>query len=203
MPELQLQLSDDSLAVSLGEYTTSAPFAEIMPKKTTWRHIYEDAPAYGRELFEKTFRDEGMRSLLTAMPTNERLVLVTSDPRVALIPWEYLRDQNNKLLASRLNLVRGIPEAQRKDGFPFAGPLEIVAIPVSPVDEPQVLNTEREWRRLVEAVSVTTPTKALTVKRGRPPTLTQMERALNSQATTIIHFMGHSTSDEGKGLLAF
>ena len=67
MPELQLQLSDDSLAVTLGEYTTSVPFAEIRPKKTTWRHIYEDAPAYGRELFEKTFRDE------SAEQTIERL----------------------------------------------------------------------------------------------------------------------------------
>src|SRR5258708_37825312 len=51
-----------------------------------------------------------------------------------------------------------------KDNFTFTGSLELIAIPVSPVDDPHVLNTEREWKNLVEAVTVTNPLKSLTKK---------------------------------------
>jgi len=201
MLELHLQRTDDTLTVMFGEKSTSLPLADIALNATTWERIYEDAAAYGRELFDKTFRDEQLRSLLANLPANERLLLVTEDPLVAAIPWEYLRDQDNKLVASRLNFVRGLPGARRRDDFSFVDPLEIVAIPVSPVDESRVLNTEREWKNLIE--SVTKPGKALTAKRVRPPTLSQMERSLNSQCTSLVHFMGHSSSRAGKAVLAF
>src|SRR5205085_11875025 len=112
-----------------------------------------DAAVYGSDLFKKAFRDEQMHTLLASLPANERLLLVADDPQVASIPWEYLRDQNDKLLAARLNFVRGIPEKERRDSFSFNSSLEIVAIPVSPVDETRVLNVEREWKDLVEAVT--------------------------------------------------
>ncbi len=189
--------------MTLGEHSTSIPLAEIVPGASNWQRIYDDAVAYGRDLFDQTFRDEQMRTMLASLPANERLVLVADDPLVASIPWEYLRDQNGKLLAARLNFVRGLPQERRRDSFSFVGPLEIVAIPVSPVDEPRVLNTEREWRDLVEAVTVTSPPKSLTLKRVRPPTRNQMERSLGRQGTSIVHFMGHSASRDGKALLVF
>lgn len=201
MPELHLQRTDDTLTIKLGEHSASIPLADIVPNTSTWQHIYDDAAAYGRELFEKTFRNEQVYAVLAALSTNERLLLVADDPLVAAIPWEYLRDRDNKLLASRLNFVRSIPLSERRDRFMLAEPLEIIAIPVSPVDEPRTLNTEREWKNLVAAVSRSA--KALTVRRVRPPTLTQMERELKNQGTTIVHFMGHSSSHDGKGLLAF
>src|SRR6266487_5111186 len=151
MPELHLQRSGSTLEVILGERQSSFPLTDVALSATTWEHIYDDAAAYGRELFDKTFRDEQLRTMLANLPANERLVLVAEDPVVAAIPWEYLRDRNNKLLASRLNVVRGVPEAQRRDDPLFACPLEIIAIPVSPVDEPRVLNVEREWKNLAEA----------------------------------------------------
>jgi hypothetical protein len=100
---------------------------------------------------------------------------------VAAVPWEYLRDPDGRLLAARLNLVR--------------------AIPVAPVDDRRPLNTEGEWQRVVEAVSQLG--KALTVTCVRPPTLSQLERTLSREHTTIVHFMGHSDSRDGKGYLSF
>ena len=148
------------------------------------------------------------RSLLTALlalRSNERLVLVAEQPKVAAIPWEYLRDLNNTLLASRLNLVRCVPEGQRRGQVSLKGPLKIVAVPVSPVDESRVLNTEREWRRLVETVTGKTPEEApgkvLTLTRVRPPTLAQMEQTLPGQGITMVHFMGHSRTNKGKSVL--
>jgi tetratricopeptide (TPR) repeat protein len=203
MLELCLQRTGDHLTVALGEHSATFPLAEIVPGASNWQRIYDDAVAYGRDLFDHTFRDEPMRALLANLPANERLVLVAEDPLIANIPWEYLRDQNGKLLAARLNVVRSLPEERRRESFSMAGPLEIVAIPVSPVDEQRVLNTEREWRDLVKAVTVTSPPKSLTLKRVRPPTLTQMERSPGRQGTSIIHFMGHSASRDGKAFLVF
>jgi CHAT domain len=143
------------------------------------------------------------RTLLSSLPSHERLLLVADDPLLASIPWEYLRDQNDKLLAARLNFVRGIPQEHRRESFSLAGPLEIVAIPVSPIDEPRVLNVEGKWQRLVQAVTAITPQKSLTLRRVRPPTRTQMERSLERQGTALVHFMGHSASRAGKAFLEF
>src|SRR5260221_13710793 len=103
MLELHLQRTGDLLTFTLGEKSTSVSFADVAPTVKTWERIYEDAIAYGRKLFEQTFRDEQLRTTLANLPANERLLLVADDPLVAAIPWEYLRDQNDKLLASRLN----------------------------------------------------------------------------------------------------
>src|SRR2546426_714904 len=189
MLELHLQHNGSMLDVIFGEYKSSFPLADVAQNATTWEDIYDNAVAYGRDLFDKTFRDEQVRTILSNLPANERLLLVAEDPLIAAIPWEYLRDSNGKLLASRLNFVRTIPEAQRRENFSFAGPLEIVAIPVSPVDEPRVLNVEREWKDLVEAVTTSAPAEALTLKRVRPPTRSDMAGSLNRRATSIVHFM--------------
>src|SRR6266849_5454845 len=111
MPELHLRSTGELLTIALGESITSIPFADVAFNEAKAEHIHEDAIAYGRDLYEKTFRNEQIRALLANLPVGERLLLVADDPLVATIPWEYLRDQNNKLLASRLNFVRGIPEA--------------------------------------------------------------------------------------------
>src|SRR2546421_10530999 len=203
MPELHLQRTGNELTITLGEQSTTLPFAGVALHADTWESIYKDATAYGRDLFEKTFCDEQLRTRLASLPANERLLLVADDPLVASIPWEYLRDQNNRLLASRLNFVRGLPEAHRRESFTFSGPLEIIAIPVSPVDEPRILNVEREWKNLVEAVTTGAPAEALTLRRVRPPTKSDMAGALNRRASAIVHFMGHSASHQGKAWLVF
>lgn len=86
MPELHLQRTDSILTVTLGEQSASIPFADVVPNASTWQHIYDDAAAYGRDLFDKTYRYEQMRTMLTNMPTNERLVLIADDHLVGIRP---------------------------------------------------------------------------------------------------------------------
>ncbi len=118
MAELHLKRTDDILTVTFGEHNLSVPWADVALKKGTGQHIYDDAGEYGRTLFGHVFRDESLRSALLALRSNERLVLVTEQPEVAAIPWEYLRDPNNNtLLALRLNLVRGVPEGSAAARF--------------------------------------------------------------------------------------
>src|SRR5262245_36610715 len=123
MPELVLKLAGDTLQVSLAGRSASLPWASVAPAEHTWERIYDDAAGYGRELFDKTFADEGLRGALANLGPGERLLLVAEDPLVAAVGWEYLRDAGGRLLAGRLNLVRGLPEAQRRAApAPAAGP---------------------------------------------------------------------------------
>src|SRR5207248_8625843 len=117
MPELHLQRTDDILTIRLSEQSAPISWTAVAPDATTGRRIYDDAIAYGKDLFEKTFPAGPLREALTGLPTNERLVLVIDEPSVAAIPWEYLRDpegnQKGRLLAGRLNLVRSVPGARQ------------------------------------------------------------------------------------------
>ena len=56
MPELHLRRIGELLTVTLGENTTPIPFTDIAPDEEMWQRIYEDASAYGRELFGRAFR---------------------------------------------------------------------------------------------------------------------------------------------------
>ena len=76
MPELHLQRTDDILTIRLGEQSASVPWAAVAPDATTGQRIYDDATAYGKDLFEKTFPAGPLREALTTLRANERLVLV-------------------------------------------------------------------------------------------------------------------------------
>src|SRR5947209_5321427 len=114
MAELHLKRTDDTLTVTFGEHSASVSWSDVALKKDTGQRIYDDAGEYGRMLFGQVFRNEPLCSALLALRSNERVVLVAEQSEVAAIPWEYLRDSNHTLLASRLNLVRGVPVGQRR-----------------------------------------------------------------------------------------
>ena len=200
MPELHLQRAGDTLTARFEEHTTALPWAEVAPNEQMRERVKKDARGYGRTLFEQLFHEGPLRTMLTTLRRNERFLLVMDQPEVAELPWEYLRGPDNKLLASRLNFVRNVPEAERSPTSPHTRHLDIVALSISPVDELRVLNTEREWRHLIGAV--TGASRALTLTRVRPPTLRQMEQTFNGNMS-IVHFMGHSDSTDGEGFLIF
>jgi hypothetical protein len=88
MPELLLQSTGELLSITLSENVTSIPLADVAFKEAIAERIYDDAAAYGRDLFDKTFHDAQTRTMLTNFPANESLLLVADDPRIAAIPWE-------------------------------------------------------------------------------------------------------------------
>src|SRR5579884_3707031 len=126
MPELHLQRTGENLAsltITLGDISASLPWADVAPDEMMGQRIYFDAVKYGHDLFDTTFRDESLRTALSNLRTNERLVLVTTDQPIASIPWEYLREPDDRLLATRLTLVRSVPEARANPGLDFTKPL--------------------------------------------------------------------------------
>ena len=73
---MHLQRAGDQLTVTLGEQTVSVPITDMIPDASTWQRIYDDAVAYGRELFDRTFRDEQMRTLLAKRTNYPRIMFM-------------------------------------------------------------------------------------------------------------------------------
>jgi hypothetical protein len=196
MLELTLRCEADQLVLALGDSTARVAWAAVAFSEAAQGALRQDAAVYGRCLFETAFSGETLRTALREARPGTRLLLVTEDPSIAEIPREYLRD-GETLLAGRLNLVRGLPENRRLDARPFAGTLEMLGIPVSPIDEPRVLNTETEWTHLVSAV--TAAGKALKLTRVRPPTIGAVERALDpARALSSFTLWGTAAAPTGK-----
>src|SRR5690348_8304017 len=122
MPELHLQRTGENLAtltITLGDISASIPWTDIASDETTGQRIYLDTVNYGRDLFDKTFRDESLRTALSNLRTTERLVLATADQSIASLPWEYLREPDGRLLATRLTLARSVPGARPNPDLDF------------------------------------------------------------------------------------
>jgi hypothetical protein len=60
MLELHHQHTGDQLTVTLGQYCTTISLVEIVIGTSKWHCIYDDAVAYGRELFDRTLHEEQM-----------------------------------------------------------------------------------------------------------------------------------------------
>jgi len=208
MPELRLTRTETQLLVQLNEQQGAVDWNRFIRFTTARNQLSDNAASYGRELFDVVFADATLRQSLLGLPTGTRLQIVSADSQIAAVGWEYLRTPEDRLVAATQSLVRGLSAGEHAalavPPFPWAsapGGLAIVAAPVDPVDDPQPLQTEAEWKHLVDAVRHADRCVALT--RVRPPTLTQLGRMLNPQCCTIVHFMGHSNSRDGRSLLIF
>src|SRR5437868_15440045 len=104
MPELAMQRTGDALEVTFGEHRGSVLWTAVAPDATMGQRIYDDAIAYGKELFEKTFPAGPLRTALGALRANERLELVIDDALVQAIHWEDLGDPRRRLLSGRISL---------------------------------------------------------------------------------------------------
>lgn len=85
--------------------------------------IFEDPAAYGKKLYAALFPPQSIaQKALATMP--ERLLIVTSEPLLDAIPWEYIYgpygvddpnapDYTENFLVLECPFVRGLPIAQR------------------------------------------------------------------------------------------
>jgi hypothetical protein len=74
--------------------------------------MHDDAAGYGRALFDAAFQDDGLRDAVSLL--DEGRLLLVAKGRPAQIGWEYLRDPGGNLLAGRVDLVRALPEGDRR-----------------------------------------------------------------------------------------
>jgi tetratricopeptide (TPR) repeat protein len=206
MPELRLTHQGDHLHIQLGARQTQVEWRRFVALAGDAVRLANDPAGYGRELYTLVFADAALRAAVESLSSGARLLLVSDDEQIGAAGWEYLRDGEDRLVAGRLSLVRGLAAGAVRAGAAYQLPaaparVEIVAVVAAPVNDAQALDTEGEWKQLHGAV--VKAGKAVRLTRVRPPTLATMSRTINPNACSIVHFMGHSNSVEGRSVLYF
>jgi len=111
----------------------------------------ENPLAYGEAVFRALFPADTLAAQALAHRP-ERLLLVTTEPEVQMVPWEYAYGPDGFVVLNT-PFVRGILPDKRIDPPPNLGGLHIVAVPSNPLSkELEALNIEGEWQRLCEVV---------------------------------------------------
>jgi len=160
----------------------------------------DDPVAFGKAVYLTLFPSGTVaRHALEIMP--ERILLVTPDKDLDVIPWEYAYSSDG-FLVTQCHFVRGLPTDQRIDPPMLDNGLHIVAIPSSPLStELPPLNIDGEWQRLKEIIKAVP--SAVTLERTRPPTIEQLRTLLVNRRQRVVHFMGHGGQDEAGAILCF
>ncbi len=139
----------------------------------------------------------------------ERLVLVTTDPGLEAVPWEYTYgcygDEGETVagfLVLECAFLRSIAQSARVAPVALQTGLHIVAVPSNPLShEIEPLDIDSEWMRLKEII-YDVP-YAVTLERTRPATLEKTRQLLANQKGRVLHFMGHGGLNEKGAILCF
>ncbi|MBI3536608.1 MAG: CHAT domain-containing protein [Chloroflexi bacterium] len=158
-----------------------------------------------RALFPENSPAQRARSSLKA---KDALLIVTQDPDLQRIPWEYLRDSKD-YLTRKYFITRGLPREQRiawaqNDAADSVSVVVAASDPlVYPNGAPVVaLNVKSERANVKAAFEKTRG--AFRVTFIKPPTLDALHKQLaETNRQTIIHFIGHGIATKEGARLAF
>src|SRR2546426_370895 len=104
MSELLLHHAEDTLEITFGEHHATVPWADVAPDATTGQRIYDDAVAYGKNLFATHRRRLWRRGSSRKLRHHHKCAGLWSH-RVRHRPRERSRDARQML--SRACLLRG------------------------------------------------------------------------------------------------
>ena len=144
---------------------------------------------------EANRRAEGLRVTLS----------LTSAPKLATIPWEFLFDEPDFLATSpETPIVRFLEVARPHRPIEISLPLRILVVICSPKGAEQ-LNTGLERANLEPALKPLIDLDAVKIDWLEHATLGSLNTQLRSESYHILHFIGHGGFDEtrGEGALLF
>jgi len=111
-----------------------------------------DPITYGKSIYQALFPADTL-ARRTLSDERKRILLVTMEDGLQLIPWEYAHDAE-RFIVTTLAFVRGLPKAKRIPVLVLKTGLHIVAVPSNPLDKDvPPLNIDGEWLRLTEGMS--------------------------------------------------
>lgn len=203
----EFELSRDlKLLQMLTHIEENAVVPEPHPEETT--HI-----EFGKMLYSAVFSGElgeyFNKHFSEAQDNNHgfRISLRFADniPEIAALPWEYLHDREDFLVARRSILLSRLPpEVKKTETQPLNSILRMLVI-ISGPDDLRVspLNTEKEQEIILEAVDKLQREQKIKVDFTEDATFENVQGYLNEQQYHIVHFTGHGISINGKGHLVF
>ena len=136
-----------------------------------------------------------------------RLRFAGSAPELIDLPWEYLYNPDKKRFLSLSidsPLVRDLDLTGRIEPLRIEPPLRVLVMISSPSDY-DLLDVEKEWGRLKEAVADLEAAGRIVLDRTEAASLSALQRQLRREEYHIFHFIGHGGFDAqaSDGVLVF
>ncbi len=163
---------------------------------------------FGQELYSKVLAGElgdYFQRQLEANSEGLRISLQFDDNAsdLATLPWEFLHDGGDFLVARRKTLISRLPAKLNKVQSP---PLEsilrmlvIISSPADPICGP--LDSEKERDRILQAVDKLYVQHKVDVDFTDDATFETIQNYLNDKDYHIVHFTGHGREIDGQGYL--
>lgn len=159
--------------------------------------------AFGGQLFKALLADdvrtcfELSRREAQFQGKGLRLKLRVTDPRLAVLPWEFLFDDDQSefvALSSNTPMVRSIELPRVVQPLRIVPPIKVLGMVASPEDLPP-LNVEREKRRVEHAIAPLVARGAVEVTWLETGTWRELLRAMRKGPWHVFHFVGHGRYD--------
>jgi tetratricopeptide (TPR) repeat protein len=175
----------------------------LSPKSEETFHI-----DFGQELYKTVLAGELGTYFLARLDEADdglRISLQFDDNTQELIalPWEFLHDGKNFLVARRNTLISRMPsKARRVQSKPLESILHMLVVVSSPNDPScSYLNSEQERERILEAVDRLYVDHKIDVDFTEDATFETIQSYLNERDYQIVHFTGHGRQTDGQGYL--
>ena len=163
---------------------------------------------FGRELYDKVLAGELGSYIQKQLQSNGvglRISLQFDDnaQRLATLPWEFLHDGEDFLVARRNALVSRLPsKMKRVHSAPLESVLRMLVVISAPNDPSCApLDTEKERDRILQAVDKLYVQQKIEVDFTDDATFETIQSYLNEKDYHIVHFIGHGTEIDGRGFL--
>jgi len=169
----------------------------------------------GDALFRAVFQGELLKAFQGCLARAQsgpglRIRLRLNDvPQLAALPWEYLYDAEGRgflALSDRTLVVRYLELSEVLETLLVEPPLRVLALISTPRDYQQLVEADREWKRLGAALRPLLGSGRIEIERLDHPTSEALEsRLLTGQPVHVLHFIGHGGFSElrGEGVLVF
>jgi hypothetical protein len=157
---------------------------------------------FGSALFDALFdgevRDLYYGSLRAAQDQGRGLritLALTSVPRLALVPWEFLYDESFLAISDLTPIVRYLDLRKSRDPIEVEPPLRILAMVSAPTGVVE-LDVEEERGNVDRALAGLKESGAVEITWVEQATLDELLRRLRGGPYHVFHYIGHGDYDE-------
>ena len=172
----------------------------------------KSAQEVGRVLFEALFTSKVLScyrvSQVAARKQGKRLRLRlrVEAPELAVLPWEFLFDEeegDHVILLRKTALTRYLEIGRPVEPLTIQPPIRILGMIASPNDLP-TLNTEQERSSIVKAIDHLLGSRTVELAWVEGQTWRDLNRAMQAGEWHVFHFIGHGVFDPdlGEGRIA-
>jgi len=201
-------IASNSFELNLGELKITERLRELEKaaiRPESLETFHED---FGRELYRRVMAGDLKAYFQKQLEENGNVLRISlqfddDSHELDALPWEFLHDGRDFLVAQRNMLISRMPSAAKKAHFaPLESVLRMLVIVSAPQDGSCApLDTEKERDRILQAVDKLYVNQKMEVDFADDATFETIQSYLNEKDYQIVHFTGHGTEVDRQGFL--